>query len=110
MTVSEEQYTMVFPVSVLMMFVNHARRGNSMTLQEKVFELISEQFGMELADIRVDQDIYTDIGADSLDAVELVMALEEEFGLEIPDEEIEKCRTVQDIITFLESKDVKVED
>ena len=52
----------------------------------------------------MDTDIQTDLGADSLDAVELMMALEEEFDIQIPDEEAQKFKTIKDIVNFLENK------
>jgi len=71
-------------------------------LVEKVKQIISEQLGVEEAEVTPGASFVDDLGADSLDTVELVMALEENFDLEIPDEAAEKIRTVQDAIDYLE--------
>ncbi|HZE27009.1 MAG TPA: acyl carrier protein [Terriglobales bacterium] len=71
-------------------------------LVEKVKQIISEQLGVEEAEVTPGASFVDDLGADSLDTVELVMALEESFDLEIPDEAAEKIRTVQDAIDYLE--------
>ena len=65
------------------------------TIEDQVKSIISEQLGVKLEDIRNDASFVDDLGADSLDTVELVMALEEEFDAEIPDEVAEKITTVQ---------------
>lgn len=70
--------------------------------QERLIEIIAEQLGAEKSNVTPDASFMDDLGADSLDTVELVMALEEEFDLEIPDSEAEKIRTVQDALTYLE--------
>jgi acyl carrier protein len=69
---------------------------------EKVKQIISEQLGVEEADVTSSASFVDDLGADSLDTVELVMALEEAFDLEIPDEAAEKIRTVQDATDYIE--------
>lgn len=69
--------------------------------QERLIEIIAEQLGVEKANVTADASFMDDLGADSLDTVELVMALEEEFDLEIPDSEAEKIRTVQDALNYL---------
>ena len=71
-------------------------------LVEKVKQIISEQLGVEEAEVTPSASFVDDLGADSLDTVELVMALEENFDLEIPDEAAEKIRTVQDAIDYIE--------
>ena len=71
---------------------------------EKVKKIVSEQLGVEEADVKPEASFANDLGADSLDTVELVMALEEEFGIEIPDEAAEKIATVQDAVNFIEEK------
>ncbi len=68
---------------------------------EKVRQIVAEQLGVELEEVTTEASFVDDLGADSLDTVELVMALEEEFGLEIPDEDAEKISTVQDAITYI---------
>lgn len=69
--------------------------------QERLIEIIAEQLGAEKSNVTPDASFMDDLGADSLDTVELVMALEEEFDLEIPDSEAEKIRTVQDALNYL---------
>lgn len=70
--------------------------------QEKVTEIIVEQLGVSADQVKPESKMIEDLGADSLDAVELVMAVEEEFGIEIPDEEAEKLASVGDIISHVE--------
>ncbi len=70
----------------------------------KVKKIISEQLGVPEADVKPEASFVNDLGADSLDTVELVMALEEEFGIEIPDEDAEKISTVQNAIDYITSK------
>ena len=65
-----------------------------MALEEKVIEIIVEQLGVDAAQVKPEASFVNDLGADSLDTVELVMALEEAFDMEIPDEEAEKIQTV----------------
>jgi acyl carrier protein len=69
---------------------------------EKVKQIIAEQLGVEEADVTSSASFVDDLGADSLDTVELVMALEEAFDLEIPDDAAEKIRTVQDAVDYIE--------
>ncbi|HZQ21789.1 MAG TPA: acyl carrier protein [Terriglobales bacterium] len=69
---------------------------------EKVKQIISEQLGVDEGEVTPSASFVDDLGADSLDQVELVMALEEAFSLEIPDEDAEKMRTVQDAIDYIE--------
>jgi len=71
---------------------------------EKVKQIVSEQLGVDEAEVTPTASFVDDLGADSLDTVELVMAFEEAFDLEIPDEEAEKIRTVQDAIAYIEKK------
>ena len=70
----------------------------------KVIELIVEQLEADVKNISNDDSFMDDLGADSLDTVELIMAFEEEFDIEIPDEDAEKIRTVGDVIEYLEDK------
>jgi acyl carrier protein len=70
----------------------------------KVKKIISEQLGVAEADVKPESSFVNDLGADSLDTVELVMALEEEFGVEIPDEDAEKIATVQNAIDYIKTK------
>ena len=69
---------------------------------EKVTEIIVEQLGVSADQVKPESKMIEDLGADSLDAVELVMAVEEEFGIEVPDEEAEKLISVGDIISHVE--------
>ncbi|MBU3806549.1 MAG: acyl carrier protein [Candidatus Fournierella pullistercoris] len=69
---------------------------------ERVRELLAEQLDMDQEEITMDSDILEDFEADSLDVVDMVMTLEDEFGVEIPDEEVENLRTVGDVVRFLD--------
>jgi acyl carrier protein len=77
-----------------------------MTLEERVIELIVEQLDITKEECVPEASFLDDLGADSLDLVELIMEMEETFDLEVADEELEKIRTVQDVIDFLKSKGV----
>ncbi len=74
-----------------------------MALEAKVKEIIANQLGVNPDEVTNEASFIDDLGADSLDTVELVMALEEEFGMEIPDDEAEKIKTVGDAIEFIKS-------
>ena len=74
------------------------------SVQDKVRSIIAEQLGVKLEEVTPQASFIDDLGADSLDTVELVMALEEEFGIEIPDEEAEKMVTVGDAMKYIEEK------
>ena len=76
---------------------------NPDAILEKVKEVIIEQLAVEEDAIKLETSFIDDLGADSLDTVELVMAFEEEFGCEIPDEEAEKIQTVQDAVNYIEA-------
>ena len=75
-----------------------------MEVEEKIRKIISEQLGVEEDDVVPEAKFVDDLGADSLDTVELVMALEEEFEIEIPDEEAEKIQTVGAAIDFIKER------
>ncbi len=75
-----------------------------MSIQPKVKKIIEEQLGVDSERVKPEASFIDDLGADSLDIVELVMAMEEEFDIEIPDEDAEKLRTVQDVYKYLEGK------
>ncbi len=77
-----------------------------MTLEEKVIDLIVEQLDVTKEECVPEASFLDDLGADSLDLVELVMEMEETFNIQVADEELEKIRTVQDVIDFLRSKGV----
>jgi acyl carrier protein len=70
-------------------------------LEARVKSIIADQLGVAEDEIRLDSKFIDDLGADSLDIVELVMAMEEEFQMEIPDEEAENIRTVQDALNYI---------
>jgi acyl carrier protein len=72
------------------------------SVEERVKQIIVEQLGVDEAEVTPSASFVDDLGADSLDTVELVMAFEEAFEIEIPDEDAEKIRTVQDAITYIE--------
>jgi acyl carrier protein len=74
-----------------------------MDIEEKVNDIVAEKLGVDRAEITPDAVFIDDLGADSLDLVELIMAMEEEFGFEIADEEAEKLRTVGDVINFIKA-------
>jgi len=75
-----------------------------MGVQDKVKSIISEQLGVKPEEVTPEASFIDDLGADSLDTVELVMALEEEFNIEIPDEDAEKIMTVGDAVKYIEEK------
>lgn len=72
-------------------------------VEERVKKIVVEQLGVKEEDVKNESSFVDDLGADSLDTVELVMALEEEFDCEIPDEEAEKINTVQEAINYINS-------
>ena len=72
------------------------------TLTDRISKIIVEQLGVNEDQVKPEAKFIEDLGADSLDTVELVMALEEEFGTEIPDEDAEKLQSVGDVIKFIE--------
>ena len=75
--------------------------------EAKVKEIIINELGVEPEKVTLEASFVEDLGADSLDTVELVMAFEEEFGIEIPDEDAEKLQTVGDAVKYLENKGVE---
>jgi acyl carrier protein len=82
-----------------------SRRGEKMaSVEERVRKIIVEQLGVNAEQVTMEASFVDDLGADSLDTVELVMALEEEFGLEIPDEEAQKIATVKAAVDYITAK------
>lgn len=80
-------------------------QGDShMSVQGKVKDIIVDQLGVDPEKVKLESKFIEDLGADSLDIVELVMAMEEEFDIEIPDEDAEKLKTVNDVQSYLVSK------
>ncbi len=75
-----------------------------MSVADKVKSIIVEQLGVDADEVTTGASFTDDLGADSLDIVELVMAFEEEFGIEIPDEDAEKISRVQEAISYIESQ------
>ncbi len=71
-------------------------------LEKRVAEIVAEQLGVDISEVTIDASFIDDLGADSLDTVELVMALEEEFGVEIPDEDAEKITTVKEALDYIQ--------
>lgn len=82
---------------------------NMSTVEERVKKIVAEQLGVKLEDLKNGASFVDDLGADSLDTVELVMALEEEFETEIPDEKAEKITTIQEAIDYIQSNSNKEE-
>jgi acyl carrier protein len=80
------------------------RTEDGMAVEDKVREIIVEQLGVSPEEVVPEASFIDDLGADSLDIVELVMAIEEEFALEIPDDDAEKIQTIQDAITYVEER------
>lgn len=78
--------------------------GKTVSVPAKIKDIIVEQLGVDPEKVKSEASFIDDLGADSLDIVELVMAMEEEFDLEIPDEDAEKLKTVNDVVTYLASK------
>jgi acyl carrier protein len=78
-----------------------------MAAEEKIKSIIAEQLGVKIEEVTPEASFIDDLGADSLDTVELIMALEEEFGVEIPDEDAEKMQTVGDAIKYINEKGTK---
>jgi acyl carrier protein len=77
-----------------------------MTLEEKVIKLVMEQLDVTQEECVLDASFIDDLGADSLDLVELIMEMEEVFGVEISDEELEHIRSIKDVIDFLKKKGI----
>ncbi|MBI5420385.1 MAG: acyl carrier protein [Deltaproteobacteria bacterium] len=74
-----------------------------MSVEKKVKEIVAEQLGKDVNEVTTGASFIDDLGADSLDIVELVMKMEEEFGIEIPDEEAEKIKTVNDVVEYIKA-------
>ncbi len=77
-------------------------------LEEKVIQLVMEQLDVTREQCKLEASFIDDLGADSLDLVELIMEMEEKFGVEIADEELEKIRTIQDVVDFIQKKNIAI--
>lgn len=75
-----------------------------MSIEEKVIDIIAQKLNLSKDQVKPEASFIEDLGADSLDLVELVMAMEEAFGMEVSDEDAEKLRTVQDVIDYVKAK------
>ncbi len=78
--------------------------ASSEEIAERIKTIIVEQLGVGLDEVTPEASFIEDLGADSLDIVELIMALEEEYDMEIPDEDAEKIQTVEDVISYIQNK------
>ena len=78
------------------------KNGGKIMVFDKIKEIIAEQLGVEEDVITVDTNLMKDLEADSLDAVEIIMAIEDEYDIEVPDEDAEKFQTVTDIVKYVE--------
>ena len=70
-------------------------------MEQKIITLIAEKLSKKVEDVKMDSKLVEDLGADSLDVVELVMAFEDEFGIALPDEDVAKLKTIKDIVTYI---------
>lgn len=75
-----------------------------MKMEQRVCEIIAEQLGVDLDDVTMEKSLMEDLGADSLDIVDLVMAFEDEFGVKISDQDLSKIKTVKDVVEALKSR------
>ncbi len=72
-------------------------------MEGKIISLIADKLGKDEKDIKLESKLVEDLGADSLDVIELVMAFEDEFGISLPDEEISKMKTIADVVNYIKS-------
>jgi acyl carrier protein len=96
---AESEFSLRKPDKMRALSVTHWR-DNMSDIEQRVKKIVAEQLGVAEADIKIESSFVDDLGADSLDTVELVMALEDEFEMEIPDEQAEKITTVQQAIDY----------
>ena len=94
----------VLTVVLEVVFKVNTAEENRMSVEEKVKNIIVEQLGVDMESVTPEASFIDDLGADSLDIVELVMTMEEEFDLEIPDEDAEKIKTVNDVTNYIKAK------
>ena len=76
-------------------------------MQEKIVKMIANKLGKKAEDIKLESRLIEDLGADSLDIVEMLMMLEDEYGITIPDQDAIKLSTIGDIVAFMEKQDIK---
>ena len=74
-----------------------------MDTKSRIIKIIKEQLGVEESEVKPEASFVDDLGADSLDTVEILMAIEEEFGIEIPDDDAENAKTVGDVISYIDN-------
>jgi acyl carrier protein len=98
-TAAESEFSLRKPDKMRALSVTHLE-GCMSDIEQRVKKIVAEQLGVAEADIKNESSFVDDLGADSLDTVELVMALEDEFEMEIPDEQAEKITTVQQAIDY----------
>ena len=79
-----------------------------MDTKSRIIKIIKEQLGVEESEVKPEASFVDDLGADSLDTVEILMAIEEEFGIEIPDEDAENAKTVGDVISYIDNLSVNI--
>ena len=82
-------------------YVHGAYREVVMDTRSRITKIIKEQLGVEESEVKPEASFVDDLGADSLDTVEILMAIEEEFGIEIPDEDAENAKTVEDVTSYI---------
>jgi acyl carrier protein len=98
--VRSEKFYFLFPIAHFSL----NKKTEVIMVDEKVKEIISKQLGVDQSEVTSDASFVEDLGADSLDTVELVMAFEEAFNIEIPDEDAEKIAKVKDAIDYIKNK------
>lgn len=80
------------------------KTDNLMSIEKEVIDIVVEQLGVDAADVTSEKSFVEDLNADSLDLTELIMTFEERFGFEISEEEAEKLKTINDVITYIKEK------
>jgi acyl carrier protein len=74
------------------------------SMEEKVFQIIAEQLGIDVGEVSLEKNLMDDLGADSLDMVDLVMAFEDQFGVKISDQDLSKIKTVKDVVEAIKQR------